>query len=108
MGSCATSVLSRKGTTYALAMLSRGHGPHVLGTQWDSPEALARGAAGASAPAMVEQIMKRAAGVIPEVLVEFEKIGGSGGCRWIYFTDLNARRIKFQIGEAVEAVSENG
>lgn len=98
--------------TYALALLSRGDGPHVLGAQWDSYEALQRGAAGASAPvaaaSMVQQILSRAAAVIPDVLSEFGKIGGSGGCRWIYFTDPNVPRPRFGVGDAVDALHGSG
>lgn len=101
-------MLSRKGQIHALALLSRGHGPHVLGAQWNSREALARGAAGATSPQMVEQILRRAAPVIPDVFAEFEKIGGSGGCRWCYFTDPNATRPKFRVGDAVEARYDDG
>ena len=100
--------MSRKGSIYALAMLSRGAGPHVLGAQWNSREALARGAAGATLPEMVEQIQRRASPVIPDLFAEFAKIGGSGGCRWCYFTDLNARRPKFIVGAAVEALYADG
>ena len=101
-------MLSRKGSTFALAMLSRGHGPHVLGAQWNSREAFARGARGSTSPQMVDQILRRAAPVIPDVLAEFGKIGGSGGCRWCYFTDSNARRPSFRVGEAVDALFEDG
>ena len=109
-------VLSRTGPTHAVALLSRGHGPHVLGGQWDSAAALARGAAGATAPrvapaavvAMVGEILKRAAPMIPNVLGEFAKIGGRGGCRWIYFTDPGAPRPAFGVGDAVDAEFSNG
>ena len=91
-----------------MAMLSRGHGPHVLGAQWNSRDAFARGAGGSTSPQMVEQILRRAAAVIPDVFAEFGKIGGSGGCRWCYFTDPNARRPRFRVGDAVDALFTDG
>ena len=103
-----SSVLSRKGSVYALAMLSRGRGPNVLGAQWNSQEAFARGAAGATSPQMVEQIQRCAAPVIPDVFAEFGKIGGSGGCRWCYFTAPNTPRPRFRVGSAVEVLFADG